>query len=129
MSENWIGRHFPKVKLVTLSMNEKWTKVHGIESDPWYLGWTHVTMTCFSQLLKDQVVQQLMKYMNSNVEILHKRCTQWQKSFKLFTKTLNVVLNMYVLAVINYGISHLSGNVKTNTLNVPKLCFKHVLLL
>ena len=30
------------------------------------------------------------------------------KVIQTFTKTLNVVLNMYVLAVINYGIRHLS---------------------
>ena len=30
------------------------------------------------------------------------------KVIQPFTKTLNVVLNMYVLAVINYGIGHLS---------------------
>ena len=40
---------------------------------------------------------------------------------------LSVVLNMYVLAVINYGISHLSESVKqTNIISVPKRCLKHV---
>ena len=44
--------------------------------------------------------------------------------------TLSVVLNMHVLAVINYGIGHLSESVKqTNILNVPKRCLKHVQLL
>ena len=101
--ENWIGRYFPKVKRVTLSMYEMWTNMHRIERDPSCLGWTHVTMTCFNQQLQDQVIQQLMKHMNLNVNILHKRCTQWQKSFKLFTITLSVVLNIWtdVLAVIN----------------------------
>ena len=41
--------------------------------------------------------------------------------------TLNVVLNMYVLVVINYGIGHLSESVKqTNIINVPKRCLRHV---
>ena len=41
--------------------------------------------------------------------------------------TLNVVLNLYVLAVVNYGIGHLSESVKQkNILNVPKRCLKHV---
>ena len=41
--------------------------------------------------------------------------------------TLSVVLNMYVPAVINYGIGHLSESVKqTNILNVPNRCLKHV---
>ena len=112
---------------VTLSMYEKWTKMHRIERDPWCLGWTHVTMICFSQLLKDQVVKQLRKFMNLNVKILHKRCSQWQKSLKLFMIAVSVVLNMHVLAVINHGIGHLLESVKqTNILNVPQLCLKHV---
>ena len=57
ISENCMGRHLPKAKRVTLGMSKKWTKMHRIERDPWCLGWTHVTITCFSQLAKDQVVQ------------------------------------------------------------------------
>ena len=50
-----------------------------------------------------------------------------KKSFSLFMITLSVVLNIYVLAVINYGISHLPESVKqTNILNVLKHCLKHV---
>ena len=130
ISENCMGRHLPKAKRVTLGMSKKWTKMHRIERDPWCLGWTHVTITCLSQLAKDQIVQWLMRNFNLNVKILHKRCKQWQKSFKVFTITLSVVLNMYVLIVINYGIGPLSESVRqTNTLNVPNLCSKHVKLL
>ena len=50
-----------------------------------------------------------------------------QKSLKLSMITLSAVLNMYVLAVINYGIVHLSERVKqTNILNVSRRCLKHV---
>ena len=123
--ENWIGRYLPKVKRVTLSMYEMWTNMHRIERDPSCLGWTHVTMTCFNQQLQDQVIQQLMKHMNLNVNILHKKCTQWQKSFKLFTITLSVVLNIWMYLL--WSIGHLSESVKqTNILNVSKLCLKHV---
>lgn len=49
-----------------------------------------------------------MKYRKLNVKILYRRCKRWQKSLKLNMITLSVVLNMYVLAVINYyGIGHL----------------------
>ena len=41
-------------------MYEMWTNMHRIERDPWCLGWTHVTITCFNQQLQDQVVQQLI---------------------------------------------------------------------
>ena len=78
-------------------------------------------MTRFSQLIIDEVLHQLMKCMNLNVKILYKRCKQWQKSFRLSMITLSLVLNMYVLAVINYGIGHLSESVKqTNILNVSE---------
>ena len=45
----------------------------------------------------------------------------------MITLRLSVVLNMDVLAVINYGIDHLSKSVKQiNILNVLKCCLKHV---
>ena len=48
------------------------------------------------------------------------------KSLKLSMITLSVVLNMYVLTVINYGILHLSESVKqANIPNVTKRRLKH----
>ena len=40
----------------------------------------------------------------NSIQEMQKR---WQKSLKLSMITLSVVLNMYVLAVINCGIGHL----------------------
>ncbi|KAK2552355.1 hypothetical protein P5673_026430, partial [Acropora cervicornis] len=54
----------------------------------------------FSQLLKDQVAHQSMKYRKLNSKILYRRCKKWQKSLKLSMITLSVVVNMYVVAVI-----------------------------
>ena len=49
------------------------------------------------------------------------------KVIEAFHDNITVVLNMFVLTVIKYGICHLSSSVKqTNILNVPKRCLKHV---
>ena len=56
---------------------------------------------------KDQVANQLLKYRNLNVKLLYKRCKKGQKSLKLSMITSSAVLNVYVFAVINYGIGHL----------------------
>ena len=49
------------------------------------------------------------------------------KVIEAFHDNMKCILNMYVLAVINYGIGHLSESVKqTNILNVLNRCLKHV---
>ena len=66
---------------------------------------------------------------NEMQEIECKNSTQemQEMALKLSMIALSVVLEMYILAVINYGIGHLSESVKqTNILKVPKRCLKHV---
>ena len=49
------------------------------------------------------------------------------KVIEAFHDNMKCTLNMYVLAVINYGIGHLLESVKqTNILNVLTRCLKHV---
>jgi len=52
---------------------------------------------------------------------------EMQKVAKVIEAFHDNIKNLYVLAVIKYGICHLSGSVKqTNILNVLKRCLKHV---
>ena len=59
-----LSRYLLKVNRITLRMYQKWKKCTEEKEILDCLRSTQVTMSCFSHLLKDQVVQQIMKYMN-----------------------------------------------------------------
>ena len=102
-------------------------RMHWIERDPWCLGWTQVTMICFSQLLKDQVAHQLMKDRKLNVKILYRRCKKVAKVIEAFHDNIRCGPE-YVCTCCNqlWYRSSVRSVKQTNVLNVPKRCLKHM---